>query len=314
MASKNDVQRNPAQAVPSALKFAEKFAEFKDGDFLHFLAAEATKTAGLSQMVYPEEEAMKAKRLVSVRVGDMNLFEKFKNLLNEVEEYKSSMFEHDYQISAFLEIHKGWQNDEWNQKLLEEYRHAFDLFKSFWQRPNTIEKLIFLISPEMDGYFETSWKLFPYSLVSMFGNASTINKIVKFEEEVDKLQSLETVFEAKERAFLGRYWDSRGTETNPRVLCALALIVHRLAAKNRFNSNWTKVQFEARYFEGKKKIEDTTKAPLGKNGFYFWFMEKDDKKWRYCRATENNLLEYHKKTKEESESLVNMFRSADVVQ
>lgn len=311
MASKNDVQRNPAQAVPSALRLAEKFADFKDGDFLHFLAADATKTAGLSQLVYPKEEEMKAKCLV--RVDNTDLFKEFKNLLDKIEEYKSSMFEHDYQVSPFLEMHNGWQNDEWDQKLLDEYSHAFELFKRFWQRPNTIEKLRFLVAPEMDGYFETSWKLFPYSLVSRFGDTPTIKKIVEFEEKVDKLQSLEAAFESEDRAFLDKYWDSRDAETNPRVLCALALIVHRLAAEKPFNSKWTKVQFAHEYYENKKVIENTTRTPLGRNGFYFWFMEEDDKRWRHCRAIETNLLEYHRKTKEESEHFVKKFRDTNVV-
>ena len=316
MASKNDVQRNPAQAVPRALELAGKFAGFKDGDLLDFLAADTTKIDKLSQMVFPEEEAMKAKCLLSVRVGDRTreeckkLFEKFKKLLDDVEEYKSSRFQNDYQISAFLGIHVDWEKCEWNQILLQEYTCAFNLFKEFWGRPNSLQKFRLLVTPEMDGYYETSSKLFPYGLVSMLGDTETINKIANFEKRVIELKSEDAAFKESERAFLNKHWDSRSSENNPRVLCALALIVQRLAGAE-IAPKWTKIQYANIYYENKIPIASHNKMGLGGNKSFFWFMESDDKKWQYGLARESNLLQYHKMTPEEADRLVITFRGAD---
>lgn len=316
MASKNDVQRNPAQAVPRALELAGKFAGFKDGDLLDFLAADTTKIDKLSQMVFPEEEAMKAKCLLSVRAGDRKreegekLFEKFKKLLDDVEEYKSSRFQNDYQISAFLGIHVDWEKCEWNQILLQEYTCAFNLFKEFWGRPNSLQKFRLLVTPEMDGYYETSSKLFPYDLVSMFGDTDTINKIVNFGKRVIELKSEDAAFKESERAFLNKHWDSRSSENNPRVLCALALIVQRLAGAE-IAPKWTKIQYANNYYENKIPIANHNKMGLGGNKSFFWFMESDDKKWQYGIARESNLLQYHKMTPEEADRLVITFRGAD---
>ena len=313
MASKNDVQSSPAQAVPSALKLAEMFAGFKDEDLLDFLAAETTTNAKLSQMVYPEEEATKARCLLSVRADDRNreegkkLFETFKKLLDDVEEYKSSRFQNDYQISAFLGIHVDWEKCEWNQMLLQEYTCAFNLFKEFWGRPNSLQKFRLLVTPEMDGYYETSLKLFPYDLVSMFGDTDTIKKIVNFEKRVVELKSEDAAFNESERAFLNDHWDSRSSETNPRVLCALALIVHRLASGD-FEEEWNAVQFQC---DDSKKVDmDARCRHVGAGKIYFWFRWVS-KKWLYTAATEDNLLKCHKMTADESDNLVRVFLKAD---
>lgn len=319
VASKNDVKRNPAQAVPSAIALAEKFAEFKDGDLLDFLSAETTQKAGFLQMVYPEEEVKKAKCLLSVRADDRGreddkkLFEKFKDLLDDVEEYKSSRFEHDYQISAFLGMHVEWEKCEWNQTLLEEYTCAFNRFKTFWERPNSLQKFRLLVAPCIEGYFETSWKLFPYDLVQIFGNIGAIKKIVNFEKRVVVLKSAEAAFKESEREFLKAHWNWREFETNPRVLCALALIVHRLAGGD-FEESWTKVQFEHKYFDNKDLIESPEFRAVGKSEFYFWFMDANDQRWRYSRAIEKYLLRCHKKTADEADELVQEFLKTDECQ
>lgn len=323
MASKNDVQRRPAQAVPSALKLAEMFAEFKDknpnGDLLDFLSAETTRKAKLSQMVYPEEEATKAKCLLSVRDSDRNreegkkLFEKYKGLLGEVEEYKSNCFENDYQISGFLGIHIEWEKCEWNQTLIDEYTCAFNCFKKFWGRPNSLQKFRLLVAPCIEGYFETRLKLFPYDLVRIFGNTDAIKKIVNFEKRVVVLKSVDAAFKESEREFLKAHWNWREFETNPRVLCALALIVHRLAG-GQFNDSWTKVQFEHNYFDNKDSIKNPKFRAVGKSGFYFWFMDVNDQKWRYSRATEGRLLDCHKKMADEADNLVQKFLETDECQ
>lgn len=319
MASKNDVQSSPAQAVPSALRLAEMFAGFKNGDLLDFLAADTTKSANLSQLVYPEEEATKAKCLLAVRVVDRNreedkkLFEKFNKLLDAIEEYRSSRFEYDYQISAFLGIHVEWEKCEWNQTLLDEYTCAFDLFKEFWGRKNSLQKFRLLVAPCIEGYFETSLKLFPYDLCRIFGNTDTIKRIVNFEKRVVLLKSADAAFNESEREFLKAHWDWRKFETNPRVLCALALIVHRLAG-GQFNDSWTKVQFEHNYFDNKDLIRNPKFRAVGKSGFYFWFVDANDKKWRYRRATEDRLLDCHKKTADEVDNLVKKFLETDEYQ
>lgn len=101
---------------------------------------------------------------------------------------------------------------------------------------------------------------------------------------------------------------TRDDEKDPRVLCALALIVHRLAG-GQFNADWTKVQFEHKYYENKKFIEHPEVRPVGKSGLYFWFLDAKDQRWRHVRATESYLLRCHKITVDEANELVKKFLS-----
>lgn len=98
MGTKHDVYSAPAEAVPAALKLADEFVKFTGGDFLEFLAAEATKNAKLSKMVLPDEEVAKATRLLSIlndnekepKQESVTLFKQFEKLIMDVEDFKSS--------------------------------------------------------------------------------------------------------------------------------------------------------------------------------------------------------------------------------
>ena len=315
MATKEDVSRAPAEAVPNALKLADAFIQFNSGDFLGFLGADSTANAKLSVMVFPDEEPAKANRLLSVRMNDNEhdgngkLFKKYEALLAEMEYFKSSEFSSkcDYRIASFLGLNKDWKSVEWNAALYEEYQTAFTRFKKFWTDRNPLRRVSFLVAPEMDGYYETNMKLFPYGLVSMMGDTDTIKKIVAFENAVNQYEA-DAAFDAYEREFLRNHWKTRDDEKDPRVLCALALIVHRLAG-GQFNADWTKVQFEHKYYENKKFIENPEVRPVGKSGLYFWFLDAKDQRWRYVRATESYLLRCHKITADEANELVKKFLS-----
>ena len=314
MATKEDVSRAPAEAVPNALKLADAFIQFNCGDFLGFLAADSTVNAKLSAMVFPDEEPAKAKRMLSVRMNDQgheggnNIFAKYETLLEEMEKFKSSNFSSncDYRIASFLGLKAGWQGIEWDEKLFDEYQLAFTRFKTFWTERDPLRRLRFLVAPEMDGYYETNMKLFPYTLVSMMEDTPTIKKIVAFETAVDQYGA-DSAFTASEREFLRTHWVARNSEKDARVLCALALILQHLS-KSSYDKNWTKIQFEYSYYERKNIVKKTRMRAIGDGcGLYFWFLISSAKKWSYSSAIEDNLLQCHKMTSVEADKLVQDF-------
>ncbi len=314
MATKEDVSRAPAEAVPNALKLADAFIQFNSGDFLGFLGADSTVNAKLSVMVFPDEEPAKAKRLLSVRRkdqghdGESNIFAKYETLLEEMEKFKSSNFSSkcDYRIASFLGLKEDWQDIEWNENLYDEYQLAFTRFKRFWTERNPLRRLRYLVTPEIDGYYETNMKLFPYNLVLMMEDTPTIRKIIEFEAAVDQYDE-DSVFAASERDFLRTHWATRNTEKDSRVLCALALILQHLS-KSSHDKNWSKIQFEHSYYEGKNIVKNTKMRAIGGGeGLYFWFQASSAQKWLYTAAKENNLLQCHKMTVEGADKLVQNF-------
>ena len=314
MATKEDVSRAPAEAVPNALKLADAFIQFNSGDFLGFLGADSTVNAKLSVMVFPDEEPAKAKRLLSVRKkdqghdGESNIFAKYETLLEEMEKFKSSNFSSkcDYRIASFLGLKEDWQDIEWNENLYDEYQLAFTRFKRFWTERNPLRRLRYLVTPEIDGYYETNMKLFPYNLVLMMEDTPTIRKIIEFEAAVDQYDE-DSVFAASECEFLRTHWATRNTEKDSRVLCALALILQHLS-KSSYDKNWSKIQFEHSYYEGKNIVKNTKMRAIGGGeGLYFWFLFSSAQKRSYTAAKENNLLQCHKMTVEDVDKLVQNF-------
>lgn len=314
MSTKEDVSRAPAEAVPNALKLANAFIKFSSGDFLGFLAADTTESAKLSAMVFPDEEPAKAKRLLSVRKkdqghdGESNIFAKYETLLEEMEKFKSSNFSSkcDYRIASFLGLKEDWQNIEWNETLYDEYQLAFTRFKRFWTERDPLRRLRYLVTPEIDGYYETNMKLFPYNRVLMMEDTPTIRKIIEFEAAVDQYDE-DSVFAASEREFLRTHWATRNTEKDSRVLCALALILQHLS-KSSHDKNWSKIQFEHSYYEGKNIVKNTKMRAIGGGeGLYFWFQASSAQKWLYSAAKENNLLQCHKMMVEDADKLVQNF-------
>lgn len=289
LTTKSDVGHSPATAVPNALGLAVAFAESQK-DFLTFLSESGS--GRFAQGVLPDEERGKANRLLSIR-SDQPLYFDFVKFLDEIENYKSEAdngdkFSADYRISAFLQLSdQPWYSCVWDGALLKSYKKSFDRIKSFWKR-DPLRRLRFLMTPEFGGYYETNKKLWPYSRSEIMGDLGKLRKIIAFEQRVEAVGE-QKAFDESEQDYLNKHWNTLGTESDVRTLCALGLIVQCRLGK-AIESDWVqKIQFEESYYEGKTNVVNPQGVfPMGK--YYFWFQGAKAGKWLYSAAKKERLF------------------------
>lgn len=321
MATKSDVRKEPARAVPHAILFVKKYVESQEKNLLYFLRTlEDDKYKSLPEMLKPDEEIHKAKRLLSILEEESlleeerrSLFADFLKKLEEIEEYKingsNGPLPGDYRICGFLNLEENWKRVAWTRDLLEKYQCCFDKIKRFFENRDSSRRMWLLLTNGMFGYNERRNRFIPRELTDLMDETSLLRNILEFENQVEQrgVDGEVHVFNDKVRQYLRDHWGNRAQESVVRVLCAEGIVLHMLAHK-QIDKDWLNVEYDDKYYNGHSEpLSDVSKKAFGSGGYYFWFQPKDAVRWRYSDACEGNLFCIHSISDDEADSIVQTF-------
>lgn len=322
MATKSDVRKEPARAVPHGILFVKEYVASRELNLLYFLRTLMDdKYKTIPEMLKPDEEIHKAKRLVSILEEESlpeeerrSLFSDFLKKIEEIEAYKScnggkDPFAGDYRIGGFLKLEENWENIAWTHDLIEKYQCCFDKIKQFFENRNSSRRMWLLLTNDILGYDERRSRFVPRQLADLMEETALLKSILEFENLVSQRgedgESL--VFNDMVRQYLHAHWGNRAQEGVVRVLCAEGIALHMLAHK-QIDKDWLNVEYHVEYYNGNKEsLSDASKRACGSGGYYFWFQEKNAPRWRYSDACEGNLFYIHSISDAEADSIVQTF-------
>lgn len=239
MASKESVGKRPRDAVPQAILFAKKFADF-DGDLLTFISNEGGKDLSY---LFETEEVLKAKGLLSIE--DADLRRRFENLIRAIEDYKRE--DGDYRIGVILDMAFDWKNtSSWVKESYDKLAETYQLIRRFFrERPSSL-RIPWLMRPSHGAYFLWNGnKVLPYNKSILLDNRELIKHIVELEKLADT-NGVENAFLKDEVDFLKNNLKEVSDSKDAHLIAAVLAAMQR-RRKGAWDASWTRVEYVSDY-------------------------------------------------------------------